>query len=66
MMTDFLKEHPYISMDEYMWKINPCLMLLMSRDFTRVHYLTEKEKRNRKTKLVDGTNLRNDLGMKIL
>jgi hypothetical protein len=64
-MADFLKAHPFISLDDYMWKMNPCLIKLMSIDNTRVHYLSEKEKERRKSTYIDGSNLTNDLGMPI-
>ena len=64
-MVDFLKNNPYVSMDDYMWKLNPCLVKLMCIDNTRVHYLSEKEKKARKSKVFDGSNPMNDLGVPI-
>ena len=64
-MTDFLKTHPFISLDDYMWNMNPCLIKLMSIDNTRVHYLSDKEKKRRKSTVIDGSNLMNDLGLPI-
>lgn len=67
MMVDFLKNNPYVSMDDYMWKLNPCLIKLMTIDNTRVHYLTDKERERKKSKVFDGTKpLTNDLGIPIL
>ena len=63
-MVDFLKNNPYVSLEDYMWKMNPCLIKLMSIDNTRVHYLSDKEKERRKSKVTDGSNL-NDLGIPI-
>lgn len=66
MMVDFLKNNPYVTMDDYMWKLNPCLIKLMTIDNTRVHYLTDKERERKKTKVFDGTkSLTNDLGIPI-
>ena len=64
-MVDFLKTNPYVSLDDYMWKMNPCLIKLMSVDNTRVHYLSDKEKERRKSKYIDGSNITSDLGMPI-
>lgn len=66
MMVDFLKNNPYVSMDDYMWKLNPCLIKLMTIDNTRIHYLTDKERERKKSKVFDGTkSLTNDLGIPI-
>lgn len=66
MMVDFLKNNPYVNMDDYMWKLNPCLIKIMTIDNTRVHYLTDKERERKKTKVFDGTkSLTNDLGIPI-
>ena len=62
-MVDFLKANPFISMEEYMWKMNPCLIKLMSFDNTRIEYNTKK------SIIIDGTNLgnmKNDLGTPIV
>ena len=68
MMVDFLKANPYVTMDDYLWKLNPCLMKLMAMDNTRVHYLSEKAAKKKKGKVFDGSNLdvlKNDLGVAI-
>ena len=65
-MVDVLKNNPFISNDDYLWRINPCLLKLMSFDNTRVHYLSEKEKKMKNSQIIDGSNLlKNDLGMRI-
>ena len=65
-MVDFLKNNPFISYDDYLWRINPSLLKLMSFDNTRVHYLSEKEKKMKNSQIIDGSNLlKNDLGMRI-
>ena len=67
MMVDFLNNNPYVTMDDYMWKLNPCLIKLMTIDNTRVHYLTDKERDRRKSKVFDGSkSITNDLGIPIL
>lgn len=68
MMVDFLKANTYVTMDDYLWKLNPCLMKLMAMDNTRVHYLSEKAAKKKKGKVLDGSNLdalKNDLGVAI-
>ena len=63
-MVDFLKANPFVTMEEYMWKMNPCLIKLMSIDNTRIEYRS-----NKKVTLVDGTNLNslvNALGTPII
>ena len=67
MMVDFLKANPYVTMDDYLWKLNPCLIKLMAMDNTRVHYLSEKAAK-KKGKVFDGSNLdalKNDLDVVI-
>lgn len=64
-MADFLKNHPFVSMEDYMWRMNPCLIKLMAIDNTRVHYLSDTEKKRRSTQYVDGTNISSDLGVPI-
>jgi hypothetical protein len=65
-MADFLKNHPFVSMEDYMWKMNPCLIKLMCIDNTRVHYLSDKEKARKKAKRIDGSCLTNDLGIPVI
>ena len=66
MMVDFLKSNPYVTMDDYLWRLNPCLIRLMSMDNTRVHYLSEKQAKKKGGKMYDGSDLgalKNDLGV---
>lgn len=66
-MVDFLKANPYVTMEDYMWKMNPCLIRLMSVDNTRVHYLSEKEAKKKKAVVIDDASaLFNDLGIPVL
>ena len=66
MMVDFLKNNPYVTMDEYLWKLNPCLIKLMTVDNTRVHYLSDKDKQRKKSQVFDGSKqITNDLGIPI-
>lgn len=67
-MVDFLKANPFVSMEEYRWKYSVPYIRLMAVDNTRVHYLTDKQAKNRKTKRFDGNKpfLMSDLGIPIL
>lgn len=42
-MVDFLKANPFVSMDDYIWKLNPRMIRIMCIDNTRIHYLSENE-----------------------
>lgn len=64
--VDFLKAHPFISMEEYKWQINPAMVKIMSIDNTHIRHISEKEAAMRKSKIIDGNGLMNDLGMPIL
>ena len=65
-MVDFLKAYPFVSMEEYKWGLSVPMIRLMSCDNTRIHYLSEKQAKRKKSKVVDGSNLTNDLGITIL
>lgn len=62
---DFLKANPFVSMEDYKWGLSVPMIRLMSIDNTRVHYLTEKQAQNRKSKTIDGSNITSDLGIPI-
>lgn len=64
-MVDFLKANPFVSMEDYKWGLSVPMIRLMSIDNTRVHYLTEKQAKNRKSKIIDGSNITSDLGIPI-
>ena len=42
-MVDFLKNYPYVTIDEYKWRINPAMVRVMQYDFTHVNYLSDEE-----------------------
>ena len=42
-MVDFLKSHPFVTMEEYKWHINPAMVKIMMIDNTHVHYMSEAE-----------------------
>jgi len=62
---DFLKAYPNITRNEYLWELSVPMIKLMSIDNTRVHYLSEKDVKRKNAKVIDGTNLTNDLGIPI-
>lgn len=62
---DFLKNFPFVSKDEYLWEWTVPQIKLASSDSTHVKYLSDKERERRKSKVIDGTNLMNDLGVPI-
>lgn len=64
-MVDFLKANPFISMEQYIWDMNPAMIRIMSVDNTHVRYLSEAEKKNKNAKVSDGSNLMTDLGVPI-
>jgi hypothetical protein len=66
-MVDFLKANPFVSMEDYRWKYSVPYIRLMAADNTRIHYLSEKQAKNRKSKKIDGNRpmLLNDLGIHI-
>lgn len=64
-MVDFLKANPFVTYEQYRWVLSVPMIRLMSADNTRVHYLSDKERERRKSKIIDGSNLTNDLGLPI-
>lgn len=64
-MVDFLKAHPFVSMEDYKWKLSIPMIRLMSMDNTRVDYLSEKQAKERKSKKISGDNLITDLGVPV-
>ena len=64
-MVDFLKAYPFITMEEYKWKLSVPMIRLMTIDNTRIHYLSEKQANKRKGVIIDGSDLSNDLGLPI-
>lgn len=64
-MVDFLKAHPFVTMEDYKWKLSVPMIRIMSFDSTRVNYLSEKQAARKKAKYVDGSDLMSDLGVPI-
>lgn len=65
-MVDFLKAYPFISMEEYKWKLSVPMIRLMLMDNTRIHYLSEKESKMKNATVINSADdLMNDLGVPI-
>ena len=66
-MVDFLKAYPFVTMDDYRWKLNPRMVRLMCADNTRVHYLSEKQAEMRNAVEYNEENAKNfsDMGIPI-
>jgi hypothetical protein len=64
-MVDFLKANPFVTMEDYKWKLSVPMIRLMSYDNTRVHYLSDKQAARKKATIVDGSDLKNDLGLPV-
>lgn len=63
-MVDFLKANPFVSMEDYRWKLSVPMIRIMSMDNTRVHYLSENQaKKKGATKINGAEDLMNDLGI---
>lgn len=66
-MVDFLKANPFVTMESYKWELSSPMIKLMCADNTHIHYLSEKEKERRNSKIFDGKNteMLNDLGIPV-
>lgn len=68
-MVDFLKAFPFVSMEDYKWKLSVPLIRLMAIDNTHINYLSEKQVAMRNTKVIeknDEKTIVNDFGMVVL
>lgn len=52
-MVDFLKACPFVTMEDYRWKLSVPMIRLMMMDNTHVNYLTEKQVAKRKGDAID-------------
>jgi hypothetical protein len=65
-MMDFLRSNPFVTMEDYKWKLSVPMIRLMSADFTHIEYLSEKEQKMRGAVVVNSAeDLLNDLGAPI-
>lgn len=65
-MVDFLKAYPFVSMEDYKWRLSVPMIKLMCADNTRIHYLSEKESKMRNATVINSAeDLINDLGFSV-
>ena len=64
-MVDFLKANPFVSMEDYKWKLSGPMIRIMSDDNTRVNYLSEEEAKSRKAKVFDGSDASSLKGLNV-
>lgn len=62
-MMDFLKQFPFVTKEEYLWKWTVPQIRLANIDTTHIVYLDEKKSKKMKGRLFDGTNLGDDKGV---
>lgn len=48
-MMDFLKAYPFITIEDYRWKLSVVEVRLMSYDASRIIYLSDKESKKQRT-----------------
>ena len=70
-MIDFLKAHPQITRDEYLWEWTVHQVELATIDNTHVEYLSEEQAKIERGRVMaedmnSEENLMNDLGISIL
>ena len=70
-MIDFLKAHPQITRDEYLWEWTVPQVELATSDNTHVEYLSEEQAKIERGRVMaedmnSEENLMNDLGISIL
>lgn len=65
-MVDFLKANPFVTMEDYKWRLSYPMIKIMSADNTHIHYLSEKEQKMKNATVINSVDdLMNDLGMRI-
>ena len=64
-MVDFLKANPFVTMEDYKWKLSVPMIKIMSMDNSHINYLSEKQAEMRKAKKFDSKMPMNDLGIPI-
>ena len=52
-MVDFLKANPFVTLEEYKWGLSVPMIRIMSIDNTRIHYLSDKQKKKRKADTIN-------------
>lgn len=62
-MVDFLKANPFVTMEDYKWKLSAPMIRIMSCDTTHIHYLSEKQAAKKDAIVINSAeDLINDLG----
>lgn len=65
-MVDFLRQNPFITKEEYMWKWTVPQIKLATYDYTRVQTLTDEEAEKQNATVINSAEeLMNDLGVNI-
>lgn len=65
-MVDFLRQNPFVTKEEYMWKWTVPQIKLATYDYTRVQTLTDEEAEKQNAAVINSAEeLMNDLGVNI-
>ena len=64
-MVDFLKANPFVSMEDYKWRLSVPMMKIMAMDNTHINYLSDKQIERRNSKVIGNGAKLNDLGLPI-
>lgn len=69
-MVDFLKAFPFVTMEDYKWKLSVPMIRIMAMDNTHVNYLSDAEIKYKNGTSIDlskdDKSLYNDFGVPIL
>ena len=68
MLVDFLKANPFVTLEDYKWKLSVPMIRLMSVDYTRIHYLSDKAKQKKEASakaINSAEDLLSDFGMSL-
>ena len=64
-MVDFLKAKPFVSMEDYKWRLSVPMIKIMAMDNTHINYLSDKQIERRNSKVIGNGAKLNDLGLPI-
>lgn len=64
-IVDFLKANPFVSMEDYKWRLSVPMIKIMSMDNTHINYLSDKQIERRNSKVIGNGAKLNDLGLPI-
>lgn len=65
-MVDFLKQFPFVSINDYKWELSVPMIKIMTSDNSRVNYLSDEQADMRTARKIDMLNTKNDLGIPLL